>query len=78
MSFTHAFLYAGANRVLATLWSVDDQATAEFMRHFYTALLTKQRTPAEALADARQALRKIPRYSHPWYWAAFVLHGRPQ
>jgi CHAT domain-containing protein len=78
LSFTHAFLYAGANRVLATLWSVDDQATAEFMRHFYTALLTKQRTPAEALADARQTLRKIPRYSHPWYWAAFVLHGQPQ
>ena len=48
------------------------------MRHFYTALLTKQRTPAEALADARAALRKTPRYSHPWYWAAFVLHGQPQ
>ena len=78
LSFTHAFLYAGANRVLATLWSVDDQATAEFMRNFYTALLTKQRTPAEALADARTALRKTPRYSHPWYWAAFVLHGQPQ
>lgn len=78
LSFTHAFLYAGANRVLATLWSVDDQATAEFMRHFYTALLTKQRTPAEALAEARQTFRKTPRYSHPWYWAAFVLHGQPQ
>lgn len=76
MSFTHAFLYAGANRVLATLWAVDDQATAAFMQSFYTALLTRQRTPAEALADARAALRKQPRYSHPWYWAAFALHGQ--
>lgn len=78
LSFTHAFLYAGANRVVATLWSVDDQATAEFMRHFYTALLTRQRAPADALADARAALRRIPRYTHPWYWAAFVLHGQPR
>lgn len=76
LSFTHAFLYAGANRVLATLWSVDDQATATFMREFYTALLTRRRTPAEALADAREALRKQPRYQHPWYWAGFALHGQ--
>jgi len=76
LSFTHAFLYAGANRVLATLWSVDDQATAAFMQHFYTALITNQRAPAEALKDAREALRKLPRYKHPWYWAAFALHGQ--
>jgi tetratricopeptide (TPR) repeat protein len=76
MSFTHAFLFAGANRVLATLWNVDDQATAAFMQQFYTALLTRQRTPAEALADAREALRKQPRYQHPWYWAGFALHGQ--
>jgi CHAT domain-containing protein len=76
MSFTHAFLYAGANRVLATLWNVDDQATSAFMQAFYAALLTRQRPPAEALAEARQALRKQPRYSHPWYWAAFTLHGQ--
>jgi len=76
LSFTHAFLYAGANRVLATLWSVDDQATSTFMQHFYTALLTKQRTPAEALSDAREAIRKQPRYKHPWYWAGFALHGQ--
>ena len=58
--------------------SVDDQATAAFMQSFYTALFTRQRTPAEALADARQSLRKQPRYAHPWYWAAFTLHGQWQ
>jgi CHAT domain-containing protein len=76
LSFTRAFLYAGANRVLATLWSVDDQATALFMQNFYTSLLTRQRSPAESLSDARAALRKLPRYQHPWYWAAFALHGQ--
>jgi CHAT domain-containing protein len=46
------------------------------MQHFYAALITRQRTPAEALSDARDALRKQPRYKHPWYWAAFALHGQ--
>jgi len=76
LSFTRAFLYAGSNRVLATLWSVDDQATAAFMQHFYSALLTRQRSPADALADARNAMRKQLRYRHPWYWAGFALHGQ--
>lgn len=76
ISFTRAFLYAGANRVLATLWSVDDQATAAFMKSFYTHLLGKHLPPAAALAAARDDLRKQPRYTHPWYWAGFALYGQ--
>ncbi len=78
LSFSHAFLYAGANRVMATQWSVDDQATAAFMRLFYESLLTRQRTPGEALADAREGLRKQARWAHPWYWAGFTLIGQWQ
>lgn len=78
MGLAYGFLYAGANRVLATLWAVDDQATAAFMEHFYAALLSKGRPPAAALADARGAMRKQPRWEHPWYWAAFTLYGNAQ
>jgi len=75
LGLTHGFLHAGANRVLATLWSVDDQATAAFMREFYSNLLRKRLSPPKALSEAQAAMRKNPRWLHPWYWAGFALHG---
>ena len=75
LGLTHGFLNAGANRVLASLWNVDDQASAVFMREFYSHLLTRKATPPQALAAAQAALKRNPRWTHPWYWAGFALHG---
>jgi CHAT domain-containing protein/tetratricopeptide (TPR) repeat protein len=69
------FMHAGASRVLASLWKVDDEATGVLMAHFYTALLQEGLAPAAALKKAQLALRAHERWAHPFYWAAFVLQG---
>lgn len=75
MSLTRGFLYAGASSVLATLWDVDDRASAELMKRFYRAHLVEGRPLASALRAAQSSLRAEPGWSHPYYWAAFTLHG---
>jgi tetratricopeptide (TPR) repeat protein len=71
---TQAFFAAGSQRVLGTLWEVDDQATSEWMRHFYQAL-KETHSPAKALRRAQQAMAADPQWSDPYYWAGFVLAG---
>jgi CHAT domain-containing protein len=71
---TQAFFAAGSQRVLGTLWEVDDQATSEWMRHFYQSL-KKTPSPATALHDAQKAMAADPQWSAPYYWAGFVLAG---
>ena len=71
---TQAFFAAGSQRVLGTLWKVDDQATSEWMRHFYQAL-KETHSPAKALRRAQQAMAGDPQWSDPYYWAGFVLAG---
>jgi CHAT domain-containing protein/tetratricopeptide (TPR) repeat protein len=66
---------SGARSTLATLWPVDDQSTSSLMVGFYQALAQQQVTKAEALRDAQLALLKQPQFSHPFYWAAFLLIG---
>ncbi len=67
------FFYAGARSVLSTLWSIGDKPTAIFMEFFYEHL-SRGYSKAEALRLAK--LRMIDsKYSHPFYWAAFVLNG---
>jgi hypothetical protein len=61
--------------VLASLWKVDDEATAELMRHFYHGLLRENLRPAEALRAARLKVWREGRWRAPYYWAAFVLQG---
>lgn len=75
IGLARGFLQAGARRILASLWKVDDRATAEFMQRFYTALLREHATPAAALAAAQQAMRRDPAWAAPYYWAPFVLQG---
>ena len=75
LALTRGFFYAGAPRVLATLWKVDDRASAELMKHFYTALFQSKVTPAVALQIAQQKLRSDARWAQPYYWAAFTLQG---
>ncbi len=67
-----AFLVAGAGRVLASLWPVQDDITALFMRHFHGALARGQ-AAAAALRQAQSAVRQ--QHPHPFHWAPFVLHG---
>ncbi|HVS02807.1 MAG TPA: CHAT domain-containing protein, partial [Thermoanaerobaculia bacterium] len=72
---TRAFLHAGADAVVASLWNVDDESAAAFMAAFYGAL--RQGVPrGEALQRARAALRADARWRHPYHWAAWVLVGR--
>lgn len=66
---------AGARSTLATLWRVDDAATAEFMSLFYQELTNNPANKAEALHRTQLALLQKPRYRNPYYWAPFVLVG---
>jgi CHAT domain-containing protein len=79
VSLSRAFIYAGAPTVVASLWSVDDEATAALMQAFYTHL-KEGMGKAQALAAAQSDLRRDeahPQWAHPFYWAAFVLTGDP-
>jgi CHAT domain-containing protein len=75
MGLTRAFLYAGAPRVVVSLWNVNDRATAELMAGFYRRMLRQSKRPAAALREAQLELRKQQRWASPYYWAAFVQHG---
>jgi CHAT domain-containing protein/tetratricopeptide (TPR) repeat protein len=75
VGLTRAFMYAGAPRVLASLWKVDDAATAELMTRVYRGILAEGRTPSEALRRAQVDLATTGRWRHPYFWAAFQLHG---
>jgi CHAT domain-containing protein/tetratricopeptide (TPR) repeat protein len=76
VGLTRGFMYAGAARVVASLWKVDDRATAGLMRRFYQGMLGGKRlTPAAALREAQVEMWKQPWGQSPYYWAAFVLQG---
>ena len=76
LTLANAFLHAGAHRVVASLWKVDDEATAELMQRFYQHLLGRTRmTPAAALRAAQLEIAAIPRWREPYYWAGFALYG---
>jgi CHAT domain-containing protein/Tfp pilus assembly protein PilF len=75
IGLTRGFMYAGANRVVASLWSVDDVATAELMGRFYQAMEQQGMRPAAALRQAQLAMLKQERWSSPYYWAGFVIQG---
>lgn len=75
VGLTRGFMYAGAERVLASLWSVEDRATAELMKRFYHALLVEKLRPAAALRKAQLDMAENPRWSSPYHWAGFSLQG---
>lgn len=76
IGLTRGFMYAGASGVIASLWKVDDDATAELMKHFYEALFQKGMTPAAALRYAQLTLSQNKRWQSPYYWAGFVIQGQ--
>ena len=75
MGLTRGFMYAGASRVIASLWKVDDVATAELMERLYHGMLTKGLQPAAALRQSQIEMWKQKRWESPYYWAAFVIQG---
>lgn len=75
VGLTRGFMYAGASRVLASLWSVDDRATSELMKSFYHHMISRRLSPAAALREAQVEMSKDPRWSSPYYWAGFSLQG---
>jgi CHAT domain-containing protein len=75
VGLTRGFMYAGAPRVVASLWKVDDEATAELMKLFYKGMVVEELRPAAALRAAQVAMWKQPRWQEPYYWAAFMLQG---
>lgn len=72
VGLVRAFMVAGAARVVAALWPVDDAVTAQFMAAFYRAL-SAQAPCAVALQQAQAAVRRA--HPHPFYWAGFALQG---
>jgi CHAT domain-containing protein len=75
VGLTRGFMYAGAPRVVVSLWSVSDAATAELMTRFYRGMLKDGMRPARALQAAQVSMLKDKKYASPFYWAAFTLQG---
>jgi len=78
VGLTRGFMYAGASGVVSSLWKVEDAATAELMKQFYTAMLKEKQTPSAALRTAQNSLRNSRRFSNPRFWAGFTLNGEWQ
>ncbi len=75
IGLTRAFMCAGALRVVASLWTVQDEATAALMSRFYRNMLTEGMPPGAALREAQLDMWRSPRWSHPYYWGAFIFQG---
>jgi CHAT domain-containing protein len=75
VGLVRGFLFAGARRVVASLWPVEDRATAELMVRFYRAMETQGLRPAAALRAAQLEIRAERRWRDPYFWASFVLVG---
>lgn len=75
VGLTHSFISAGSNSVVASLWKVDDRATAFLMTDFYHSMLQEGMSPAAALRSAKLKVMRDKRWSAPYYWAGFVLQG---
>ena len=75
VGLTRGFMYAGAPRVVVSLWSVNDRATADLMARFYRKMLKENLRPAAALRAAQIEMLKESRWREPYYWAAFALQG---
>jgi len=76
IGLTRGFMYAGASKVVATLWKVDDEATATFMKSFYLHMLKEGMPASAALRLARsEVMQARAEWRSPYFWAGFVLQG---
>ena len=76
IGLTRGFMYAGADSVVASLWKVDDEATAALMARFYEGMFVKGLRPAAALREAQLWMRSNERWRAPYFWAGFIMQGR--
>ncbi len=75
IGLTRGFMYAGASRVVASLWSVDDFTTSQLMAKFYSAMERDKMPPAAALRKAQIEMWRHRGWHAPYYWAAFQVQG---
>ncbi len=79
IGLARGFFYAGAARLVVSLWDVNDRATAELMKNFYQPILgTERLSPSAALRAVQVSMWKQPQWRAPYYWASFVLSGEPR
>jgi len=78
IGLTRGFMYAGAKRVVVSLWSVNDKATSDLMTKFYRGMLKDNERPAAALRAAQIEMWKQKKWQSPYYWAAFTMQGEWQ
>ena len=76
IGLTRGFMYAGASSVVASLWKVDDEATAELMKLFYAALFQEGLSPAAALRKAQLEMSQQKRWQSPYFWSGFIIQGQ--
>ena len=75
IGLTRGFMYAGAHRIVSTLWAVDDRGTAELMGKFYEAMERDGMRPAAALRKAQIEILKQKEWKSPYYWGGFQIQG---
>jgi CHAT domain-containing protein/Tfp pilus assembly protein PilF len=75
VGLTRGFMYAGAARVVVSLWALNDRATADLMASFYQKMLKEGLRPAAALRAAQVEMSRRPQWQAPYFWAGFTLQG---
>jgi CHAT domain-containing protein len=72
---TQAFIYAGAQQVVSSVWPVDDFTTREFMTRFYQSLLLRGLSPPAAMRATQLSMKHTKAFSAPFAWAGFIVYG---
>nr|WP_293105495.1 CHAT domain-containing tetratricopeptide repeat protein [Okeania sp. SIO2F4] len=75
VSLTRGFMYAGAKRVVVSLWSVEDNSTSELMEKYYQKMLEKGKNPVESMRETQLEMLSSEERKAPFYWASFVVQG---
>jgi len=79
VGLTRAVMYAGTPSIVVSLWNINDRSTAIFMKSFYTYLIQgNDKSEALHLAKLDMLQSERPLYSHPFFWAPFILIGDPE
>jgi CHAT domain-containing protein len=77
LGLSRAFLFAGAENLMVSLWKVQDRATADLMVDFYRLYYANpEQEYSAALREAKLDMIATDRYAHPYYWSPFILLGK--
>lgn len=75
IGLTRGFMFAGSPRVVASLWRIDDRATADLMKRFYQRMFRENLSVSASLRQAQLSMLREKASSHPFFWSAFTLQG---